>query len=239
MFQSLNHLLWPAICANCGESICEESTQLCRKCWTEILESSSGDYCSRCGKNASKYGIAGGCCPDCIGKEINFDGIARGGIYEKTLKDLILKFKHSRAELDLLLGKLAYSAIQGSDFYKEIDFFIPVPLHWTRCLWRGYNQSHLIARQIKHPNAKINTDLVRIRKTKQQLLTATAAKRAANVAGAFAVRQGHPFTGKKVCIIDDIKTTGATLNECARTLKAAGANKVYAVALAVAGQAQK
>ena len=60
--------------------------------------------------------------------------------------------------------------------------------------------------------------------------------RARNVAGTFTVLEDHPFAGKTVCLIDDIKTTGATLNECARTLKAAGASKVYALVLAVAGQ---
>jgi predicted amidophosphoribosyltransferase len=64
----------------------------------------------------------------------------------------------------------------------------------------------------------------------------TPAARTKNVAGAFAVRQGHKFKGTKICLVDDIKTTGATLNECAKTLKEAGASKVFALVLAVAGQ---
>lgn len=64
----------------------------------------------------------------------------------------------------------------------------------------------------------------------------SAAKRARNVAGAFAVRRGHNFGGRSICLIDDIKTTGATLNECAQVLKAAGASRVFALVLAVAGQ---
>jgi predicted amidophosphoribosyltransferase len=62
------------------------------------------------------------------------------------------------------------------------------------------------------------------------------AARARNVADAFAVRRGHNFAGRKVCLIDDIKTTGATLNECAKILKEVGASKVFALVLAVAGQ---
>ncbi len=65
---------------------------------------------------------------------------------------------------------------------------------------------------------------------------ASAAARARNVAGAFAVRKGHNFAGRKICLVDDIKTTGATLNECAKTLKEAGASKVFTLVLAVAGQ---
>jgi len=64
----------------------------------------------------------------------------------------------------------------------------------------------------------------------------TAAARARNVKGAFGVRRGHKLAGRNICLVDDIKTTGATLNECAKTLKEAGATKVFGLVLAVAGQ---
>lgn len=149
---------------------------------------------------------------------------------------MILSFKNGRTELDKTLGFLANSALAGSGFIKEIEFFVPVPLHWTRRIFRGYNQAHIIAKKLKYTAAKINTDLVRIRRTKMQPAMASAAARARNVAGAFAVRCGHSFAGRNICLVDDIKTTGATLNECARVLKDAGAAKVFALVLAVAGQ---
>jgi ComF family protein len=149
---------------------------------------------------------------------------------------MILSFKKGRTELDSTLGFLANSALQGSSFYRDIELFVPVPLHWTRRFVRGYNQSLVLAKRLKHATAKINTDLVRIRRTKSQPAMASPAARARNVAGAFAVRNGHTFAGRTLCLVDDIKTTGATLNECARTLKEAGASKVFALVLAVAGQ---
>jgi ComF family protein len=148
---------------------------------------------------------------------------------------MILAFKNSQTELDSTLGFLANSALQGSGFTDDIEFFVPVPLHWMRRLVRGYNQSLVLAKKLKHPKAEINTDLVRIRYTEKQV-SMSFSERAANVAGAFAVRKGHSFAGRKVCLVDDIKTTGATLNECAKTLKEAGTSKVYALVLAVAGQ---
>jgi ComF family protein len=135
-----------------------------------------------------------------------------------------------------MLGFLANSSLQGSSFFNEIEFFVPVPLHWTRRLFRGYNQSLVLTKKLEHPTAKINTELVRIRRTKPQPAMISEPARARNVAGAFAVRRGHRFAGRSVCLVDDIKTSGATLNECAKTLKEAGASKVFALVLAVAGQ---
>lgn len=234
--QGLNHLLWPAVCVNCRQSICETDNALCKNCWDELIFCTAGDYCPRCGRDVSRYAIVDGSCPICQGEQIHFDGMARSGVYGDALQQMILSFKKGRTELDLTLGFLANSALQGSGFTNDIEFFVPVPLHWSRRLVRGYNQSLLLAKKLNHPAARVNTDLVRIRYTKAQPAMASPAARARNVAGAFAVRRGHKFRGAKVCLVDDIKTTGATLSECARTLKDAGASKVFALVLAVAGQ---
>lgn len=236
-FQSLNHLIWPLVCINCREAICDSDRYLCKKCWSQLLASTAADHCRRCGRDASKYALLDGACGDCPCKDMYFDRIASGGRHEKTLRKMILAFKHQgRTELDSMLAFLANAALQGSGFYNDIDMFVPVPLHWTRRLSRGYNQAKLIVGKLKHSSAKINTDLVRVRRTAFQPSMATTASRAKNVAGAFSVRYRHEFAGKNVCLVDDVKTTGATLNECAKALKQAGAKKVYALVLSVAGQ---
>jgi len=234
--QSINQLLWPPVCNNCGESICETDKSLCQKCWSELLSCTGAEYCPRCGKDASRYGLLDDACPDCQGKEFHFDRIARGGVYTQALQQMILSFKNGRTELDSTLVFLANSTLRASTFYNDIEIFVPVPLHWTRRLARGYNQSLIVTKKLKRPTAAISTDLVRIRRTKPQPIMVSPAARARNVAGAFAVRYGHKFAGKIVCLVDDIKTTGATLNECSKTLKEAGAAKVFAIVLAVAGQ---
>ena len=235
-WQGLNHLLWPAVCVNCGISIFETDRDLCPRCWSQLMTCAAGDYCPRCGRDASRYGLVAGACPACQQQEFHFDGIARAGVYKDALQQMILAFKHDRTDLLSTLAPLANAALQGSPFCSEVDLFVPVPLHWTRRLLRGYNQSHLIARSLDHPHARISTDLVRVRRTKAQPVVATPPARARNVAGAFAVRKDHPFTGRTICLIDDIKTSGATLSECAKTLKEAGATKVFALVLSVAGQ---
>ena len=234
--QSFNQLLWPAVCANCGESVCETDKSLCKDCWGQLLACAGGDYCPRCGRDASRYGLLEGACPNCQGREVHFDEIARSGVYGEALSKMILAFKKGRTELDSTLGFLGNSALEGSGFVNDIEFFVPVPLHWSRRLVRGYNQSLVLTKKLKHPTAKINTELVRIRRTRFQPVMRSDAARAKNVAGAFSVRRGHQFAGRSVCLVDDIKTSGATLNECAKTLKEAGASKVFALVLAVAGQ---
>lgn len=209
---------------------------MCADCWEGLASVCSPDYCRRCGRDVSPYAVYDNACQNCRNEDIFFDGIARAGVYAESLRKAIPAFKNGQTELDMVLGGLVDSALQASSFSGEIDLFVPVPLHWLRRLFRGYNQSFLLAKGLKHPFAKISTDLVRIRYTKIQPTMASAAARAKNVAGAFAVRYRHPFEGRRICLVDDIKTTGATLNECAKTLKEAGASKVFALVLAVAGQ---
>ncbi len=239
VLQGLNHLCWPSFCVTCGKSICESKDSLCTNCFNELLVATAGGYCPGCGCDVSSYAVINNKCPMCLSAEFHFDGIARSGVYSDSLRKMILAFKNGRTELADIFAFLANSALHGSSFYNSIDLFVPVPLHWSRRLTRGYNQSHLLSRKLKHTSAGVSTDLVRVRRTPQQTIMTSHKKRASNVAGAFAVRKGHPFTSCNICLVDDIKTSGATLNECAKTLKQAGASKVFALVLAVAGQHTK
>jgi predicted amidophosphoribosyltransferase len=145
VLQGFNQLLWPAVCNICGESICETAGGLCAGCWDELAGCTGADYCGRCGREASRYGIVAGACPDCQGKEIHFDGIARAGVYAEALQKMILAFKNGRTEMDSTLGFLAKTALETSSFCNDIELLVPVPLHWSRRLFRGYNQSLLLA----------------------------------------------------------------------------------------------
>ncbi len=162
--------------------------------------------------------------------------IACAGIYKPPLSNMIVKFKlNDRTHLLPVLADFAKNAIYKADFFQSVDFVVPVPQHWRRRFQRGFNQSALIAKSLKLDNTRFNTDVVKIRHTKDQVgLTFAARKK--NLRDAFAVRKGHDFNGKNICLVDDVKTTGATLDECAKVLKDAGARKVFAFVLAVAGQ---
>jgi len=233
---ALNHLLWPKRCVNCSSVILEANGELCSECLQQIGFVIGDGYCKRCGRDVSEYGVLDGRCPGCQGEEIFFDAIVRAGVYAMSLREMILSFKTDSGKATKTLCFLANSALSAGSFQSRIDYFVPVPLHWTRKVRRGYNQSQILAEQLIHPIVKVNTDLVRVRRTKSQASMKTPHQRLRNVQGAFAVRERHDFAGKRICLVDDIKTTGATLNECAKTLKDAGAAKVFALVLAVADQ---
>ncbi len=232
--QTASHLLWPGQCLACDSSIHPADDGLCMDCWQQLSAAVGGDYCRRCGREVSPYGIVDGFCGGCRDKQYQYDGIARVGIYESTLRSLILAFKfNEKTELVPRLAQMLKQTLAVSHIYQSADVIVPVPLHWRRKIKRGYNQAHLLARHIKSPEKRLSTDLVRVRNTEQQW-DLTPAQRRRNVKGAFAVRKGHPFADKTVLLIDDITTSGATLNECAKALKAAGAQTVFAAVLATA-----
>ncbi|MCD6175714.1 MAG: ComF family protein, partial [Planctomycetes bacterium] len=235
-YQAGGHLLWPGRCPICRESILPTDEGLCQSCWQDLSKAVSADYCRRCGRDVSPYGIVQGKCGHCQDIQLEYDSIIRVGCYESTLRSMILKLKFSEktewvAPLATMLRQ-AMSAVRLSD---QIDMLTPVPLHWRRRIKRGFNQSYLLAKKLKLPRIPVSTDLVRVRHTKRQW-DLNIAQRRRNVKGAFAVRKGHSFAGKTVALVDDITTSGATLTECAKTLKKAGARSVYAVVVATAYQ---
>ena len=109
---SLNQLLWPTVCVNCRQVISDSDNKLCKNCWDRLIFCSGADYCRRCGRDVGRFAMLGGTCPDCQGKEVRFDNIARAGVYEHSLRTMILSFKNGRTELDSILGFLANSALQ-------------------------------------------------------------------------------------------------------------------------------
>jgi ComF family protein len=228
-------LVWPPLCQSCECGINEPDDILCRNCWQDISNSVARDYCRRCGSDVDKFSESPQGCGFCSKLNLNFDGVARVGNYQGCLRNLILQLKFSgRSELAATLGQYIDSAILGRFGVEDIDYFVPVPVHWTRRIKRGWNQSLLIARHIKQFDAQINDMLKRTRRTRPQP-GLTFSQRRKNVRNAFCLRPGKDIKGKTVCLIDDVRTSGATLDECARVLKEAGAKRVLVAVAATAG----
>jgi ComF family protein len=155
--------------------------------------------------------------------------------YDDASKSLVLALKHSD-RLDLVPSFARWLERSGREFIARTDVVVPVPLHRRRLWHRRYNQSAELARALSGLCGKpLNPSLlVRTRATESQGAMPSASARRRNVTGAFSVPQSRHawLRGRNVLLIDDVLTTGATVNACARALKGAGAGEVLVLALA-------
>lgn len=159
-----------------------------------------------------------------------FDAAYSFGFYEDELRELIHLFKYGRVQtLAKPLGRLLALAVPRE---QSFDVIVPMPLHWRKRWKRGFNQSELLAREIgRRVNVPVKNALRRVRFTATQA-GLTNAKRRLNVSGAFRPRRRPWLDGKRVLLVDDVMTTGATAASCARAIKLAGARQVTLLTLA-------
>ena len=225
-------ILFPSVCVQCGEI----GTAFCQTCLKNIEPVEF--QCVGCG-DRNKDGKT---CAYCRRKGLVLTRVIWASRYEDDLiKDAISAFKYKRRkDLALPLANLASNRLEmlfkTSPIHKNKNFLLlPVPLHSKRERERGYNQAELLAREISKqrgiPIAPHNL-LKRIIHTNPQAQTKTRKNRLANVANAFAVNNTYPIQDKIIILVDDITTTGATLNSAAKTLKTAGAKGVWGLVVA-------
>ncbi len=191
-------------------------------------------YCRRCGVPfAADYG-EGVECPSCIAEPPVFDRACAAVVYDDASHKLVVGFKHAdRTELAAMFG--GWMARAGGQMLSPHTLVAPIPLHRFRLLARRYNQSAFLSEAVARIAGAVHAPrlLRRTRATPPQKDLSPAGRRR-NVAGAFAVPAEHRahVDGAHVVLVDDVLTTGATLNAAARALKAAGAKRVDALVLA-------
>jgi ComF family protein len=173
-------------------------------------------------------------CSNCRAVKATFDAGHSAYLYADALRELIHLFKYGkRRYLGSFLGGLLADSLRSKAAELSFDAIVPVPLHWWRYCSRGFNQATDLARplsrQLHVPILKKN--LRRIRHTPPQV-SLSPKERKSNIRNAFKVSRPAKVRGKRLLLIDDIITTGSTLNECARVLKAAGAAGVTILTLA-------
>jgi ComF family protein len=174
-------------------------------------------------------------CAACIADPPAVQPVRSALVYGEGARNLILPFKHSdRLDLAPILARLTYAA--GRDALEGADALVPVPSHWTRLLWRRANQAAELARALSRVSGLPAAPalLTRVRATPFQGSHGGFAGRAKNVRGALRVAKGteSQVKGRSFVIVDDVWTSGATVNACGRALLAAGARKVAAVTIA-------
>lgn len=215
------------LCAACTEPL-DQPTRgpVCGRCW-DAIRSFTPPLCDVCGDPLVSWRAIDGACPRCSHSNHHISRSRAIGEYDGTLRAIVHAFKYGgRRSLARQLGMRL--ARHGDTVLAGSDLIVPVPLHRARRRARGFNQAAEIARHLPVASAEV---LRRVRATVTQT-DLPADERRANVEDAFAMRRGTSVRGLVVVLVDDVSTTGATLEACARVLRNAGARDVRALTAA-------
>jgi len=215
----------PPLCASCHEPVAD--TGLCPACWSR-LSFIAPPYCARLGIPfgydpgpgvLSMQAIAD---PPSYGRAraaVRFDDVARGAVHALKYGD--------RLDLAPMMGR--WMANAGRELLAEADALVPVPLHWRRMWARRFNQSAALANAISAiASVPVNTEALKRMKATVQQVGLSRSERADNVQGAFGVPAAAKgeVAGRRLILVDDVLTSGATIDACARALLRAGAANV-------------
>jgi ComF family protein len=224
------NLLFPPQCMACRAPVADSG--FCAACWGSIAFL-DGPGCACCGLPFAVALDGDNLCAACLAKPPAFDSARAILAYDDASKGAILALKHAD-RLDLVPGFSRWLARAGRAALADCDLIVPVPLHRARLWQRRYNQAAELARRLSR-DVRLPTDplaLTRSRSTPSQGAMPSAKARRRNVQRAFKVPDPSRVAGKCILLLDDVLTTGATVESCARALKRAGAVRVHVLALA-------
>jgi len=225
-------VLLPPLCIGCGIEV-DAPGRLCAACW-ERAAFLAPPWCARCGFPFEVDPGPDALCGACTREPPDFDRARAVLRYDDGSRPLVLGLKHGdRTEWAPAFG--GWMARAGAELLAEAEMVAPVPLHWTRLAQRRFNQSALLARAIgRASGVAVVPDLLVRRKRTASQGGLTRIQRRDNVRGAFVVRPARreALRGRRVVLVDDVLTTGATATMCARTLHRAGAAGVDVLVLA-------
>lgn len=223
-------LLFPSACGVCEEDLPEDVRALCDRCRTTFPRW-TGLSCRVCGTPLPDGGAR---CFTCRGRRRAFRFCRSVGLYEGSLRKAILLFKYAgREEMARPLAASLRDLFFSRAELRRADGVVPVPLHFIKRHARGFNQSDLLAKNFAELAGLPfeGETLIRSRWTWAQARLGKE-KRKKNVAGAFSLRHPEKMKNRRLLLIDDVCTTGATVEACARLLKQAGARTVDVLTVA-------
>jgi ComF family protein len=206
------NFVFPPVCASCSEKLDDTATPFCTLCWARLERDDAADDKP----------------PDPDDAFSRIRAVYRfGDLFQHIIH--YLKYDHKRSIGIRLAGKIWEHTPRA--FFDNMDLIVPVPIHHTRRRERGYNQAEIIAKELSNLSGiPINSRLLsRTRQTGTQTAL-TRGERSRNIGKAFRLK--GDVKGRKILLVDDVFTTGATVNECARVLMEAGAAEVRVLAAA-------
>ncbi len=224
--------LWPPHCIGCGTTV-EGQPGLCPACWKN-LTFIGPPQCVRCGLPFPYEVAENAVCAACAAEPPAYARGRAAVLYDDASRRLILGFKHGD-RLDAAGVFSGWLALAARDLISSADLIVPVPLHWLRLAKRRYNQAAILARRLaQQTHIAYEPGLLVRRRRTAPLGHKSRSDRRRAVKGAFAVADGARarLDGRRVLLIDDVLTSGATAEECAKVLKMAGATAVDVAALA-------
>jgi ComF family protein len=235
-----SHLIdfcYPRVCLACDASLDETSAStlsLCDDCSFELAALQAAPFCDRCGMPVVELDDP---CAHCQGKGVpHFERVIRLGVFDDPLKHLIHQMKyHRRWPIAEMLARKLVDHEPVKALLSETDVLVPVPLHPFRQISRGFNQAEVIAKTIgRICRLRIVKPLVRARRTPMQTSMPSSAQRMQNMRDAFLLVDGKRIRNKHVVLIDDVMTTGATLQSAARALVDAKPASLCTLTIAIA-----
>lgn len=233
-WRSFIRLLYPANCVLCRIPLLLEELNICRECSRKI-EHLKTPLCSKCARPLPPYGSQRSLCSTCRSEKPHFDHGFALVPYDDRVKQILLEVKFHKKLwlLQIFKNRLEHSSL--SPKLSGYDLLVPVPLDWRRIRERGFNQSVVIAKMIRNLSSKNKLPILNVLKKKKRTPPQSKLRREerlANLENAFYTNASTKIRGKHVLLIDDIFTTGSTINECAKTLKQHGAERVDFFAIA-------
>jgi len=227
MLNKFLNMMFPDTCPICSTPALDHKTSpICTSCWQSIRPY-TGPKCRKCGRPLTSD--ASTICGDCLQDNPAFASARSFGLYEGTLRKAINLLKyHNVIRLSKPLSDILLQIkIPG------VDAVLPVPLYKKRLRQREFNQSALLAKYTANGlgSMLVTDSLVKTRETKPQVGLRSDERRK-NMKNAFGVRNDKVVQGKDILLIDDVSTTGATIRECSKVLKKAGAANIHVLTLA-------
>ena len=230
----VSDVIFPPQCLGCGEILHPYRRQLfCPDC-KEKIKFITGNLCPVCGTIFPDSPAPSHLCGNCLENKTYFSCARAVVSYETIILHSIHQFKYGN---NISVGALLASFMADFSF-PDVDFtdyslIVPVPLHIKRLRQRGFNQSLILAHALaKKWQIPVNFSLLKRHKFTLTQTGLNKTERKQNIEGAFEVSSKKNIAGKNVILIDDVYTTGATINECAKTLTISGAQKVTVLTLA-------